>query len=645
MKLDYEAINGTAWARMEELAREIDPKAKREGDEWVMNAHWRGEKGRNSLKANTRKRVIKDHASGDGFDPVKLWATHRGLSHSKAAEELQARFGGAPAPQEIEDPRKGLWIRHAPLDAKPPAAISKATAAWEVRDGGLQLIGYRVRFDRPEGRKEVVWYTWRRWSDGREGWLQADPDAPKPLYGLDRLEAAPGAPVIVCEGEKAADAAEALLPGWIGITSGSCTSASSADWGPLQGRRCVIWPDADDPGRQYASNAAAMLRTAGASPLAILAPPDRVEKGWDAADALAEGWTEAQALDLVEGAQELPSPEAEAQSSRLLDALLSADELLALRLPEREALFSGMGLTMASVNMLHARRGVGKTWASLGLAGALASGLPFLGWKPLRRRRVLVVDGELPLQVIQGRLRMLFERTPQGLDFLASEALYQSGTPLNLNAEGGQERFLEMLDDLAAADRWPDLIILDNRSSLLWGREANSNDAADSVLQFDLQLRHRGHCVLWIEHEGKAEGAGSRGASRNEDLMDYIWSLKAGETSQDLLWACMKHRGPVPSPAKLQLTLSTTWWPNGNPRMEILAQSLPDGPAWLKALVLIHERRPRTVTELGAMLGGSRQAASQHVAKLRELRLLQDQGMVLSSEGLEKVQKTFGEVA
>ena len=42
---------------------------------------------------------------------------------------------------------------------------------------------------------------------------------PRPLYGLERLAARPEVRVIITEGEKAADAAGALLPGWVAVTS------------------------------------------------------------------------------------------------------------------------------------------------------------------------------------------------------------------------------------------------------------------------------------------------------------------------------------------------------------------------------------------------------------------------------------------
>ncbi len=56
-------------------------------------------------------------------------------------------------------------------------------------------------------------------SDGPGEWRWKSWDVPRPLYGLDRLAAHPELPVIIAEGEKAADAAGALLPGWVAVTS------------------------------------------------------------------------------------------------------------------------------------------------------------------------------------------------------------------------------------------------------------------------------------------------------------------------------------------------------------------------------------------------------------------------------------------
>ena len=91
------------------------------------------------------------------------------------------------------------------------------------------------------------------------GYVFGEPAFPngKPLYNLDRIAADQAAPVWITEGEKAADALTKL--GAVATTSGGADSASKADWTPLRGRRCYLWPDNDDAGREYAGNVAAIL--------------------------------------------------------------------------------------------------------------------------------------------------------------------------------------------------------------------------------------------------------------------------------------------------------------------------------------------------------------------------------------------------
>ena len=56
---------------------------------------------------------------------------------------------------------------------------------------------------------------------------------------------------------------------------------------------------------------AALCYAAGAASVAIVTPPGGVKEGWDAADAEAEGWTPARALDLVGAAEPFEQPSAE----------------------------------------------------------------------------------------------------------------------------------------------------------------------------------------------------------------------------------------------------------------------------------------------------------------------------------------------
>jgi putative DNA primase/helicase len=117
---------------------------------------------------------------------------------------------------------------------------------------------------------------------------------------LDRLAVRPNASVIVCEGEKAADAAAAIFPKSVAVTSSNgAASASKTDWSPFAGKRVLIWPDADPSGSKYAREVAGILSLLGcdvsitdATALASIAPGGGGREptlGWDAANA-ATGW-------------------------------------------------------------------------------------------------------------------------------------------------------------------------------------------------------------------------------------------------------------------------------------------------------------------------------------------------------------------
>ena len=98
-------------------------------------------------------------------------------------------------------------------------------------------------------------------------------------------------PSLLCEGEKAADAAAGLLgPPWVAVASmNGAKSPQRTDWTPLAGRDLVIWPDNDEPGAAYAREAALLALKAGASSVVIVELPDGLPEGWDLADPVPEG--------------------------------------------------------------------------------------------------------------------------------------------------------------------------------------------------------------------------------------------------------------------------------------------------------------------------------------------------------------------
>ena len=168
-------------------------------------------------------------------------------------------------------------------------ALGPPSAKWIYRTSDGAILGYVLRFDN-RVEKTFLPLTFCETRHKRRDWRWKAWPPPRPLYGLDRLSARPDTPVVVCEGEKAADAAGSLLPDWVAITSpNGSKAAGKADWASLRGRRVLVWPDADEAGNRYAANVARVLETVGAGSVSILTPPADAAAGWDAADAKAEG--------------------------------------------------------------------------------------------------------------------------------------------------------------------------------------------------------------------------------------------------------------------------------------------------------------------------------------------------------------------
>ena len=129
-----------------------------------------------------------------------------------------------------------------------PDRYGQHTMEFPYRNQNGELLFLVRRYDTEDGGKKII--TWTFHDSGQ--WLPKKPNKPWPLFGLDALANHPHALVLLAEGEKAAQAAERLLPG-IGVTTlNGSSSVAYADLDPLQGREVVILPDADEPGQNYA---------------------------------------------------------------------------------------------------------------------------------------------------------------------------------------------------------------------------------------------------------------------------------------------------------------------------------------------------------------------------------------------------------
>lgn len=214
-----------------------------------------------------------DRATGEGGDVFDLIAVHHGtdaradfpkvLQH---ARDLLGLASSTPQPrvklvQKTED-------------------LGKPTGEWRYLDSAGKLRAKVVRYDPPGRKKEF-----RPWDAKLGKWSAPDP---RPLYNQPGM--ALSDTVILVEGEKCA---QALID--IGLCATTAMQGANApvektDWSPLAGKKVLIWPDHDKPGWEYAQRASQAILQVGAVSCVILVPPNDKPAGWDAVDAISEGF-------------------------------------------------------------------------------------------------------------------------------------------------------------------------------------------------------------------------------------------------------------------------------------------------------------------------------------------------------------------
>ena len=213
----------------------------------------------------------------------------------------------------------------------------------------------------------------------------------------------------------------------------------------------------------------------------------------------------------------------------LIPFILTQEELSMQDIPPREYLLSEW-MPKDSFGMVYAPRGVGKSWFCMALAVAVSEGKNrFLGWDLHDQHDVLYVDGEMARIELKERFNGLSTSQNSRLHILPSELLYREGRPLSLDFEEEQRAVDEALLHLEKKGRRAQLIIFDNLSTLRRSISENDNDAAKQLIDWFVNLRHRGYTVLVVHHAGKS--GQQRGASIIEVPMDFTIKLSEKDRS------------------------------------------------------------------------------------------------------------------
>ena len=205
----------------------------------------------------------------------------------------------------------------------PHPGLGEPSHRWPYRNAFGDIIGYQCRFDiEKEGKAGKEFRPYFDQSSGANApdWRWKGPKEPRPLYNLDQLTIRSMEPIVICEGEKAADAAAKLFPDHVTTTPmNGAQSPSKTDWSAMKGRQVIIAGDNDEAGRKFVDQVAQLVLKAGAWSVEVMdiamigsatidadtgkrtsGDPIECPAKYDLADALADGWTANEISDYVE---------------------------------------------------------------------------------------------------------------------------------------------------------------------------------------------------------------------------------------------------------------------------------------------------------------------------------------------------------
>jgi len=476
-----------------------------------------------SMAVNLSTGKWYDHATEDkGGDLISLYAAVYSLTQGEAGKELEGTVNivRMNPKQKATKPivSESDW-EHAltvPTDSPPKNwEHGQADIVYKYADAAGRPVGVIMRWDLPDGSKTISQCSWMRHKKTeRCTWRWQAFNAPRPLYRGELLNKKPSADVVIVEGEKAADALASKLPDHVVLSwAGGCKAINQSDWAVLEGRNVSIWADNDEPGR----TAAKQLQ--GITEGNLIDAPSEKAEGWDAADAVAEGWT-------TEGLKELIANNVERQTFNVKEGNEGAPRSLEEAKARRpDVIIDGL-LYAKSKLLIGGVAKAGKSHFAMSLASCMASGQPFLQWEAPEPQRVLYVDFELHEWELNERCASACNwDVPQNLATLSLRQHYDVRSTKELS---------RVLKTIQASQF--DVIILDCLYKFNSAEDENDNAAMKAIGSWmDEIIAKYGITPILIHHFGKGSQSGKevidrfRGASSVVGEMDGLISIISHE--------------------------------------------------------------------------------------------------------------------
>lgn len=409
-------------------------------------------------------------------------------------------------------------------------AGGKPTATWYIRDAEGELQAVHVRFDRDDG-KDCLWRL-----PGASGWGLKGRRLPTlPLYGSERAKEWPeDITVVLAEGEKATDALARAYPQTLGTVTGADSTPGSEALEVLRGRRVVLWPDNDEPGRAHMERVAAALRGIAAEVRAF-EWSDAPDKG-DAADHPAVLYGGKRERDILVN-ELLSAPRwsgGVTASQRSIGSVTPVTPLRFADMPPpgpREHLVEDL-VPKGHAATLFGDGASAKSILALSLGTAIAGSAERWMNRKIHNCPVLIADFELDAD--EQRRRAYQVARGVFLDKPPHDLLYVSG----LGRSAG-----EVLKGClaACADGGVGLLIIDSLGIALEGDAASAQDVIRFHHDYLDPFRAAGVTLLIIDHQGKTQ-AGERyqnkrsfGSVYKENLARSVVQVEPGERGEGLL--------------------------------------------------------------------------------------------------------------
>ena len=221
---------------------------------------------------------------------VKILIEARGMKLPEIKEMFSSYLDGT-GPQivrdnaPIENPIRPQYNSNSPYDAEYVYTNADGEVLVSVRRYNVKdIAGNPMLNTKGKPKKEF-----RPFVEGSP--YSKFPDI-RPLYNIPNVLASDR--VIWVEGEKCADAlnhagytATCTIGGAGALTK---KTAHQFDFSPLQNKELILWPDNDPAGKKLADLIQDFALAAGAKSVTMLTPPMGKPEGWDASDALSEGY-------------------------------------------------------------------------------------------------------------------------------------------------------------------------------------------------------------------------------------------------------------------------------------------------------------------------------------------------------------------